>query len=449
MLSLAEAGTEQTTEASDTTTSFASLTTDGPPIPTITSMPWVIINGTSVFWPTYTDYFYGPTTGPGASAVTCNALWIEYSERSRGLIRLGPTLISESVGSYGKSDGACRSSATPEKWSDIHSGPLTTLCDGIPRALGPRETATRYFPGTGPCVTSLVAYTVTDRFYHSAEPTPTCTLDTEDCIPIRRTYYSLSSSYRDAHTTTPAGDTEHPLLPWDCPRITASRDACANCRLVATTATIYYWAVTTTDGSPCQQGITISQETGTRTAVVGDKTFTSPTAYISFDSIKAFHNSRSQPSLQCGGNYSDAIIGVQPGEISSIRGHRNGKYPRPGTVYPFDFAEFLPQTIGNYTQPLIPWPQYRGGDQCPLDEPSCSIIRQDYSPVLLYPEAAAKIDPNWAGCDRNWINPGVTLVALGISETSSLTTEDASQTLSETASPQPPVKARAPVPTFV
>ncbi|KAF7160361.1 hypothetical protein CNMCM6106_007802 [Aspergillus hiratsukae] len=361
--------------------------------PSSTSGQWLIISNTSIFWPTYTDYFYGPTTGPKAHVVTCNAKWVEYYGRSTGLRSLGPTATSISYDPYPTSEGACRTSSSLEDYSDTHTGPVTTLCDGIPRALGPRETVTSYYPGTGPCSSYTTTFSYTVELYREPKA-PKCTLNTQQCIPIWSTYRELSSSYYHTVTTITPGDTNSPIPPYS--------------------STVFYWPVTTAGGDLClQNGTTIpATPTGTspNTAVVNGQTLISPSIYVSFTSIYAWSNRRAHPGSQCGDTHTDTIIAVDPISVSSVRNHRNAKYPTIGTAYPFNFAEFTPQEVGNYTMPLIPWPQYRGGSQCPLYDPSCTMIRDDYMPFLDLPEAVRQIDKLWTECDAHWYIPPVTLV---------------------------------------
>ncbi|KAL3466966.1 hypothetical protein BJX64DRAFT_274291 [Aspergillus heterothallicus] len=353
-----------------------------------TSEQWLITLNTSIFWPTSTNYYYGPTTGPSASAVSCNAEWVEWAGRSSGLWSLGATSYSTSLGSYATSEGACRTSVSLEQWSDTHTGSLTTLCDGAPRAVGPRETVTRYYPGDGDCVTGYQTFTETSTFYREPSPSPTCPLETSDCVTIWQTYSSLSSEWRSANPTTTPGDTKQPIPPYDCP--TPSREypeenPCSNCHFLPGTATLFYWPVTTASGDLCLQNGTNLPATGPSTAVVNGETFVSPTVYLSFTSIYAWSNRRGHAGFQCGVDHFDQVIGVNPETLYSVRHHRNAKYPTYGTAYPFNFAEFMPQEIGAYTQSLIPWPQFRGGEA---------------------------IDAGWTVCDRDWYIPPVTMVAL-------------------------------------
>ncbi|KAL4933027.1 uncharacterized protein BDV17DRAFT_145450 [Aspergillus undulatus] len=415
----------------------------------ITSDQWLITQNTTIFWPTSTNYFYGPTTGPSASAVTCNAEWIEWAMRSTGLWSLGATAISTSLGSYATSEGACRTSVSPEAWSDTHTGPLTTLCDGKPRALGPRETVTRYYPGTGDCITGQSTFTRTTSMYREPGPSPDCTLNTEVCATIWSTFRELSSSYRDSVSTTIPGDTNSPISPWDCE--TASRtypeeNPCSACHFLPGTATVFYWPQSTVDGSLCEQNGTTVPPSGPSTAIVNGQTFVSPSIYLSFTTIYAWSNRRGHAGFQCGVDHSNELVSLNPSTLSSIRYHRNARYPVRGTSYPFNFAEFQTHEVGEFTQSLIPWEQYRGGEQCPLyDDEACSIIRDDYTPWVKIPEEVRTIDPGWSVCDDDWYIPPVTLVALDQAEITITPTPEvervevaeAQEGLAPTSTPEP------------
>ncbi|RAH42843.1 uncharacterized protein BO95DRAFT_475575 [Aspergillus brunneoviolaceus CBS 621.78] len=412
-----------------------------------TSGQWLITLNTSIFWPTSTDYFYGPTTGPDAAVVTCNAAWIEWASRSLELRSLGPTATIESTGSYATSAGACRTSVTPEAWSNTHTGPLTTLCDGIPRAVGPRETATEYFPdASSPCSEGYQTFTETETLYRNPpDPTPDCTLQTSECIPIWSTYSELEASYYETITAAPPGDTNSPIPPYSCPSTTRSypeENPCSACHFLPGTATLFYWPVTTADGDLCQQNGTTVSPSGPSTAIVNGETFISPTVYLSFTSIYAWSNRRAHPGSQCGVSHSNEILSINPATLSSVRNHRNAKYPTVGTAYPFNFAEFMPHHLegrgnDNDTQSLIPWPQYRGGQQCPLYDPSCTIIRDDYRPWVLLPEEVRQIDPGWSVCDESWYIPPVTMVPLD------------REVITVTATPEPDADADAEVQGFL
>ncbi|KAE8381693.1 hypothetical protein BDV26DRAFT_254866 [Aspergillus bertholletiae] len=382
-----------------------------------TSSQWLVISNTSVFWPTSTDYLYGPTTGPGASDVICAAQWMQYNARSSGLSQLGPTKTTTVTVYTPTSTGACRTSIHPEGYSDAHTGPMTTLCDGHARALGPRETATAYYPGTGPCSTFSLSAVEPTTLYREPSASPTCRAELEGCIGVWQTYSSLSSAYAASVTSPIPGDTRSPLRPQNCPntaRDYPEENPCSDCHFIPGTATMFYWPVTTANGDLCAQNGTTIPATptgnGPNTAILDDHTLVSPSIYLSFTSINAWSNNRH--GHQCGEPHYNQLVSLHPTAVTSLRDHRNARYAYEGTPYPFNFAEFIPQTIGNYTQSLIPWPQYRGGSQCPLYDPSCTMVRDDYLPYIEVPDAAAEIDSHWAGCSRRWLVPAVTMVPI-------------------------------------
>ncbi|KAB8075204.1 hypothetical protein BDV29DRAFT_172435 [Aspergillus leporis] len=384
-----------------------------------TSNQWLSTCDTTIFWPTSTNYFYGPTTGPKASAVSCNAKWVDYDGRASGLESLGATSTSTYYIPYTTSSGACNTQVWGEGWDDPHTGPVTTLCDGVTRALGPRESLTSYWPGTGPCNTYVVTETTTTPVYRSPSPTPECELNTQHCIPIWQTYSNLLTAYSNSITTEIPGDTNSPIEPGSCPSTSRNYtvdDPCTNCHYLPGTATLFYWPVTTTGGDLClQNGSTVPATPtgdGPNTAVVNGNTFVSPNIYVSFTSIYARSNQRAHPGGSCGGEYEDVIVSVDPEAVSSYRLHRNAKYPIIGTAYPFNFAEFQPHEVGNHTLSLIPWDKYLGGSQCPLYS-GCSMIRDDYLPWMGIPDGVmTQIDPRWTQCHRSWYIPPVSMVPL-------------------------------------
>ncbi|KAJ5348242.1 uncharacterized protein N7506_001495 [Penicillium brevicompactum] len=420
-----------------------------------TSSQWLSICDTTIFWPTSTDYFYGPTDGPEASVVSCNAEWVEYNERATGLGYLGVTSTSTSYSPYFTSTGACSTEVRLEGRLDPHTGPVTTLCDGVTRALGPRETVTDYWPGTGPCVSSELTWTEVLQLTRTPSSIPSCTLNVQDCIPIWQTYSSLSSAYQASVTSTISGDINSPIEPSACP--TPTRDysdpnVCDNCHYLPGTATFFYWPVATSGGGLCDRNGTTIPATrtgdGPNTAVVDGNTFVSPSVYVSFTAISAYSNQRAHPGGPCGGAHENVIISVDPEAVTSYRNHRNAKYPTIGTAYPFDFSEYQKHQVGEYNMPLIPWDQYIAASQCQLRTDGCSMVRDDYLPWLEVPDVMTQIDPLWTSCHRSWYMPPVSLVPLASDlETQPTATAEASSILPTPATPSSGLAAPTPTPT--
>ncbi|EAU33408.1 conserved hypothetical protein [Aspergillus terreus NIH2624] len=304
---------------------------------------------------------------------------------------MGPTSTSTITETYPSSTGACTKQVWPEGPGDLHTGPVTTACDGIPRALGPLEYLTSYWPGTGPCSTIMLSSTWTTPIYRLPSSSPTCQLNVQDCIPIWQTYNSLFNAYVESVTVEIPGDTNSPIRPVNCPSTRQTeQDPCTNCHYLPGTATLFYWPVSTTSGDLClQNGSTITATPtgdGPNTAIVDSYTFTSPSIYVSFTSIYARGNNRKYP----GGS---------------------------------------------------------GGAQCSVGGMACDMIRNDYLPWMGIPEGVmTQIDPRWTECSRLWYIPPVSLVSLGVGAMESRPTGMAEASIPQAASASPVSALVAPTP---
>jgi len=426
------------------------FTTIPVPVPSQDASATPTITDTPASWPTWTDYLYGPTTGPQASAVTCNAYWVEYDGRSAALHSLGPTSVQTDYSSYATSQGACETRTYAEGYTDTHTGPVTTLCDSVTRALGPRESVTSVYPGTGPCVTGFSTFAVETSLYREPESTPTCSVDADNCAQIWSTYRSLSSAYESSPTSV------SPIAPWSCSTSKAPRptgNACDDCHFNVETATLFYWPK---DAEPniCPPSTAIPLDPtpamnkardAPSTVVLDGHTLVSPSAYISIDRINAASNRRVGPGGFCGEEHSSTIISVNPTDLYTVRQHNNGKYPTIGTRYPLDVADFNVHSVGSYIQSLVPWDAYKGGNQCPFRQPElCTMVRDDYSPWLELPQEVRGIDSNWGQCDLKWNLPVIVPVAIG---SEIVIPTPAAKPFVESALPRSQVAAPTPVPT--
>ncbi|KNG90541.1 hypothetical protein ANOM_001508 [Aspergillus nomiae NRRL 13137] len=352
-----------------------------------TSSQWLSTCNTTIFWPTSTNYYYGPTTGPEASAVSCNAEWVEYDGRASGLESLGATSTSTIYSTYVTSTGACNTQIWGEGWDDPHAGPVTTLCDGIPRALGPREYSTTYWPGTGPCSSFIATETTTTLVYRSPSPTPAARSIPKTASPSGKL---TAASARP--TLTPKLPIHHEKLHREGPLHQLSLPARHRDTLLLARNHHQRRPLS------AERKHRPSHPDGRRpnTAVVNGHTFVSPSIYVSFTSIYARSNQRAHPGGSCGGEYEDVIISVDPTAVSSYRSHINAKYPTIGTAYPFEYDEFQPHTVGNYTMPLIPWEKY----QAPRSVPSAAATS------VVYPSRQHGASRRRSGVPAHWRRRG-------------------------------------------
>jgi len=161
---------------------------------------YIFFSNTSLFWPTWTDYLYGPTTGLSAGAVSCVAKHIGFTERFSQLNSVfSPSEWSEIVTSTWSS--GCESYISPEGclWpQNARTGGWTTLCDGISRALGGFEMIT--FPLPGMCKAHFSTSTVGHHTEYLPGPwsSELCRYSGSVCMGISSTYLSLNSVSKSA-----------------------------------------------------------------------------------------------------------------------------------------------------------------------------------------------------------------------------------------------------------
>ena len=158
----------------------------------------------SMRWPSWTDYVYGPTTGPMASEATCNAKWAEVTARSSSLL-FTYTESQKFTTTKPASTGRCYTQTRPERMGDPHTGPVTKLCDGITRALSGRETVTDWLPqSTGSCWSGLSTWTNTEYKWFSLRETADCKLSGNYCQNITETYQSRLTAWSSASQQNPS-----------------------------------------------------------------------------------------------------------------------------------------------------------------------------------------------------------------------------------------------------
>ncbi|KAI7248629.1 hypothetical protein KC343_g4818, partial [Hortaea werneckii] len=193
----------------------------------------------------------------------------------------------------------------------------TTLCDGHPRLTTSPGTSLSEgwltFPGTEPTSTSTIVNT-----YGSAYPyaTPSCSVNPSDCDPFWEAYSTKLSEWSalGAAQTTPAPETPPCMnqsmassdasfqasfrgcglctiygqgveLVYFPPPATVSRDMCASTPLANMT---YYEPGAILEAyAGTQYGAMATPKPDAQTAIVGQNTFTSGTAYISISKVWA------------------------------------------------------------------------------------------------------------------------------------------------------------------
>jgi hypothetical protein len=176
-------------------------------------------------------------------------------------------------------------------WENIETIPVTTLCDGVPRAIRPRES------------TVFDTYVTTYSGEHEStipvSPTairtaiePYCSVDdaATDCSRLWSTWNSVSSVYLHSHDYDNWRTNDRRRPPCEEPMRVCPQ---SKCRLnPGDKQTLFYWPVTTVPGDSCGNGSTViptpTDDFGApNTVEFGDLTFTSPSVYVVIETATA------------------------------------------------------------------------------------------------------------------------------------------------------------------
>ncbi|KAI5203362.1 hypothetical protein E4T39_04171 [Aureobasidium subglaciale] len=307
----------------------------------------------------------------------------------------------------------------------------TTLCDGHARVTySPAivlSSTTVVSVGTAP-TTSLGTASVGWIFPISS---PVCSVNPSDCDGLWQAYTTSSSQWAMAATTAQSADAMFPLIT-PSPSIpacinssaSASNEAfsksfygCGLCTIFGDEVELMYFPEATTvsrdmcattpaatltsygkdDGEP-YTGASPSDTwdgsgTPPQTAVVGDHTFTSGTAYISIKKVWAVDRC----SSNIGTTVTGAILALPSDRLLSLRYSQNHfQYFATTdkiTGYSFNYADL---------NTPIPYSAWNGQARCEFPGAAnykCNVIYEnDYNPQLAMPPGIRKLNPDWEGC---------------------------------------------------
>lgn len=186
------------------------------------------------------------------------------------------------------------------------------------------------------------------------------------------------SIFTDAFTNTDAVGSFTPKPP--CCSITATqKDNCGICSIDAGSVQLLYWPPS---NSSLSSNGTNSTSTITAPPVVATTlglTLTSPSVYISFNTIYATND-----CSYVGHNHTGSVIAMRPQDVSSVVGF-------PAYIYePLNYSNLA---IGE----VLPLGIYE--DAC--IELCQTIVVDEYEPYLSVPSAIRSLDPAWATCLTN------------------------------------------------
>ena len=229
-----------------------------------------------------------------------------------------------------------------------------SLCDRVPRI---RATRTVVFAST-----KTKVYTYTSTLYPPLPfASPSCSINPSDCA-ILQSSFKGGIPHCTAATVNPA-------------------TVCPLCHFEVNKARLFYWPVPAEPGYLCGNGSTLTPTptgNGSNTAVVNGTTFTSPTVYISFDTLVATNFCRT-----VGRAITNGLLALAtPGHLSSMITAADSRF----TTRQFNYADLPPNEV--------PWSAYSAFPGCQ----NCSTIYDDYNPILAIPSDVHSFDSLWSTC---------------------------------------------------
>ncbi|KAF2230265.1 hypothetical protein EV356DRAFT_346601 [Viridothelium virens] len=340
-----------------------------------------------------------------------------------------------------------------------------TLCDGVPRAVETASapsysvyTTSVYLGGTRAGMNGYKIATTSSEILISGirtgltvwtSTTPNLTWDSVTCtssypdlpIPSCAVPQSACQSLYDKYSSDPCSitmvDITTPVNPPPCTLSTtrsntnSTIDPCSPCWIDVDQIQLLYFPVTMT-GDFCGNYSTVSP---TATSVVTVEalgtTFTSGTAYISYNGARAYGNY----GRQCGEMYPAGIFAVPSSSLSSYRlpPVQSELIGNQKTLFPFDFADLPPNPV--------PAPAWSSQITCAFDH-NCGVITEaDYAPFISFLPFFTSLDPRWIKCSTSTLGifdpPYALQQASFAAGPAPISVAPLTESLSETRSPDP------------
>ena len=363
----------------------ASLTTD---------FDYLTVPTSTWYWPFSSvvdlDVDISQNSTGSAYAFACQAATVSHSDEVSSLYAAVPTIYYDTF--------TVTDTATAYSY-DI----WTTDCDGLPHARGSGPIASSTFLTTY----IMENYPSTPSAQVSTPPSPTCSINEDDCATIWSSYVVESDAYASFVDAAYLSGTERMDSPSYIatgePVIPQCKKACTydpgSCFIEGGSVDLLYWPVLTANADECgRSGTTIANNAtlGPRSVILDGSTFVSPTVYLSLSYLYATDHA-------CGGTIGPVItrtvIPLDPSDLSSARGPHIGRQP-----YSFNLAD-----LNGFVSSAAFCTEMGVGQPAP-----CSVILDDdYNPILWMPDAVVDLVPEWAGCKPSIFGVYDPPVALG------------------------------------
>ena len=258
------------------------------------------------------------------------------------------------------------------------------------------------------CTSAYKSWSSAFSSYESKQssPAPLCPLasvNTEICSSLISSYY-LGYWYQDPRSygykiTTLGNGSTSQYWPASTTFAPGCSLGCQTCRITGSRVKLLYWPVETglaQNGSVATQANGNVTANGPVTAMYSGATLTSPTVYISFDTLYA-----SDSCSGVGHRYSDTILAVNAStDLSSLYGI-GYKTALPTGTASFNFTDLIPpvpDSIFN-SQPRCA-ESFLSAELNGVSTATLKCARDTpYEPLLVLPTGLRSLDPAWASCD--------------------------------------------------
>lgn len=241
--------------------------------------------------------------------------------------------------------------------------------------------------GTSPLSASIYYNTTTFTDYTSTAggtydgPSPTCLIQPDDCRVVKSSFSKESSAFaKFTSSYTPPFYVVNPPVTPSCTTVCTASQICM---IRGDHVRLIYWPVTTTGANSCRSnGTTVTPTaTGIQTLESLGWTFTSPSVYISFQSLSAWDWGC---YTEIGEGISNTIIGLPPESLSSAVGGHLGRSPVPYNLA--DLNGFVTSSA------------YFEMQEYDWSGPGSTILDDLYFPTIWMPEEVLTFRPEWRKC---------------------------------------------------
>ncbi|KAE9976512.1 hypothetical protein EG328_003301 [Venturia inaequalis] len=252
----------------------------------------------------------------------------------------------------------------------------TVDCQNITHARGTTPLSSYVYYNT----TTFKNYTSTADYTYPVPP-PSCSIAPDDCKAVQSSYSKESAAFtKFTSAFTP------PYYVVNSPASPSCSTACTakpQCMIKGDHVKVIYWPVTTTGANSCRSnGTTVPPTaTGLRTIEALGTTFTSPSVYLSFQSLSAYDWGCYR---QIGQGISNTIIAIPPESLSSAVGWHLG---RSAVSYNLADLNGYVSSKAYFNQQAYDW-----------SGPGKIIYDDRYFPSVWMPDAVLTMRPEWSTC---------------------------------------------------